>query len=109
MKHKFSGTGVAIVTPFRKDGSVDFNALIEAGIFEFLRRVVVTDMRPDVFRKILQTKKEEINSWVINKLTPSLEDIEKEAPPLLSMPYIDEVVILSTCNRTEFYFYSETK
>jgi 4-hydroxy-tetrahydrodipicolinate synthase len=29
MKHKFSGTGVAIVTPFRKDGSVDFNALIK--------------------------------------------------------------------------------
>ena len=29
MKHKFSGTGVAIVTPFRKDGSIDFNALIK--------------------------------------------------------------------------------
>lgn len=29
MKHKFSGTGVAIVTPFRNDSSVDFNALIK--------------------------------------------------------------------------------
>ena len=29
MKHKFSGTGVAIVTPFRKDKSIDFNALIK--------------------------------------------------------------------------------
>ena len=27
MKHIYSGTGVALVTPFRKDGSVDFNAL----------------------------------------------------------------------------------
>ncbi len=25
--HKFSGTGVAIVTPFRKDDSIDFKAL----------------------------------------------------------------------------------
>jgi len=24
---KFSGTGVAIVTPFRKDGSIDFKSL----------------------------------------------------------------------------------
>jgi 4-hydroxy-tetrahydrodipicolinate synthase len=27
MKHIYSGTGVAIVTPFRKDGSIDFNSL----------------------------------------------------------------------------------
>ena len=27
MKHIYSGTGVALITPFRKDGSVDFNAL----------------------------------------------------------------------------------
>ena len=31
-----------------------YNNLIEAGIFEFLIRVVVTDIRPDVFRKALQ-------------------------------------------------------
>jgi putative hydrolases of HD superfamily len=54
---------------------IDYTHLIEAGIFEFLRRVVVTDIRPDVFRKALQKKSKEINSWVISKLTPSLKDI----------------------------------
>ncbi len=44
---------------------------------------------------------------VREKLSFTMEDIEKEAPALLSKPYIDEVVILSTCNRTEIYFYSE--
>jgi len=55
---------------------VNYTHLIEAGIFEFLRRIVVTDIRPDVFRKALQKKSKEINSWVISKLSPSLKDIE---------------------------------
>jgi len=55
---------------------VDFTQLIEAGIFEFLRRVVVTDIRPDVFRNALQKKAKEINSWVIKNLETSLKDID---------------------------------
>ncbi|WP_418185238.1 HD domain-containing protein [Aliarcobacter vitoriensis] len=58
------------------ENDINFTHLIEAGIFEFLRRVVVTDIRPDVFRKALQKKSQEINSWVISKLKPSLETID---------------------------------
>lgn len=58
------------------EDDINFNHLIEAGIFEFLRRVVVTDIRPDVFRKALQKKSKEINAWVIEKLRTSLEDID---------------------------------
>ncbi len=55
---------------------VNYTNLIEAGIFEFLRRVVVTDIRPDVFRKALQQKGPELNAWVISKLSDSLKDID---------------------------------
>ena len=55
---------------------INYTHLIEAGIFEFLRRVVVTDIRPDVFRKALQKKGKEINEWVISKLEDSLKDID---------------------------------
>ena len=55
---------------------VDYIALIEGGIFEFLRRVVVTDIRPDVFHKALMQKKDEINSWVIKNLKESIKDID---------------------------------
>lgn len=51
--------------------------LIEAGIFEFLRRVVVTDIRPDVFRQALQKKEYEINRWVLSKLQDLLINIEQ--------------------------------
>ena len=50
--------------------------LIEAGIFEFLRRGIVTDIRPDVFRQALQKKEQEINRWVLSKLYDELCDIE---------------------------------
>ena len=58
------------------EDDINFTHLIEAGIFEFLRRVVVTDIRPDVFRKALQKKSKEINSWVVDKLRSSLQDID---------------------------------
>ena len=59
--------------------SLNMRSLIEAGIFEFLRRVVVTDIRPDVFRKALQKKEKEINVWVLSQLHDSLCDIEDGA------------------------------
>lgn len=61
------------------DDKLNMYHLIEAGIFEFLRRVVVTDMRPDVFRKILQKKKNELNAWVIEQLREELQPIEEGA------------------------------
>ena len=58
------------------EDDINFTHLIEAGIFDFLRRVVVTDIRPDVFRKALQQKSKEINTWVVGKLKSSIENIE---------------------------------
>lgn len=55
---------------------VDMNYIIEAGIFEFLSRVVVTDIRPDVFHHIQKTKKEQVNAWVLNNLEELVADIE---------------------------------
>jgi len=58
------------------EDDINYTHLIEAGIFEFLRRIVVTDIRPDVFRKALQKKGKEINQWVLNKLESSLSEID---------------------------------
>ncbi len=57
------------------EDDINYTHLIEAGIFEFLRRVVVTDIRPDVFRNALQKRAKEINSWVIKNLEKSLSSI----------------------------------
>lgn len=62
----------------KHEEDINLTHLIEAGIFEFLRRVVVTDIRPDVFRKALQRKAPEINAWVLSKLKDSIEDIDNK-------------------------------
>jgi putative hydrolase of HD superfamily len=64
------------IAKIENDDEINFTHLIEAGIFEFLRRVTVTDIRPDVFRKALLKKGPELNAWVIEKLSPSLKDIK---------------------------------
>lgn len=71
--HKFI---IAYFISHMEEEKINQVNLIEAGIFEFLRRVVVTDIRPDVFRKALQKKEKEINKWVLAKLHDLLIDIE---------------------------------
>jgi len=62
------------IAKFERD--VDMNYLIEAGIFEFLSRVVVTDIRPDVFHHIQRTKKEQVNAWVLNNLEGLVSSVQ---------------------------------
>ena len=74
--HKFI---IAYFLAKAEDDEVNMLHLIEAGLFEFFRRVVVTDIRPDVFHKALEKKTNEINEWVLNKLQEALLPIENEA------------------------------
>lgn len=55
---------------------IDMNYIIEAGIFEFLARVVVTDIRPDVFHQIQKTKSEQIGVWVLSILENLVQNID---------------------------------
>lgn len=56
---------------------INWIALIEGGIFEFLRRVVVTDIRPPVFHKLMQNAeaRTQLNEWVFQKLEPDLSSL----------------------------------
>lgn len=60
----------------KMEKDVDMKALIEGGIFEFLSRVVVTDIRPDVYHEIVREKKDEVNSWVLSKVEAMLENVD---------------------------------
>ncbi|MDR2905367.1 MAG: HD domain-containing protein [Helicobacteraceae bacterium] len=70
--HKFA---IAFFLATYED-DIDHQKLIETGIFEFLRRVIVTDIRPDVFREVLAEKQNEINEWMLNKIAIYLKDQE---------------------------------
>jgi putative hydrolase of HD superfamily len=56
--------------------SIDWQSLIEGGIFEFLQRSILTDLKPDVFHKLMDHKSQELNAWVIEQIQPCVESIE---------------------------------
>ncbi|HEA6929403.1 TPA: HD family hydrolase [Campylobacter lari] len=62
------------IAKMEKDVNMCF--IIEAGIFEFLSRVVVTDIRPDVYHEITRAKNEQVSAWVLSKIAPMIQDIE---------------------------------
>ena len=52
---------------------INWTALIEGSIFEFLHRVVLTDIKPMVFHKMMQAKGKELNAWVFKSLEKDLK------------------------------------
>jgi putative hydrolases of HD superfamily len=57
-----------------KSSQIDWKEIIRGGIFEFLQRLVLTDIKPQIFHKIesdpLRYKK--LNEWVFEQLEPVL-------------------------------------
>jgi putative hydrolase of HD superfamily len=58
--------------------SVDWIKLIEGGIFEFFQRIMLTDLKPEVFREIMSKKEKELNKWVLENLKEDLNAIGKD-------------------------------
>jgi putative hydrolase of HD superfamily len=69
-----------IVAKFEEeDGKViDWLKLIEGGIFEFFQRIMLTDLKPEVFREIMSKKEKELNRWVIENLNDDLSVLKGE-------------------------------
>jgi putative hydrolases of HD superfamily len=57
-----------------EEGSAGFDwmGLIEGGLFEFLQRIVLTDLKPQVFHRIREdeAKYRQLNEWVYDQLAP---------------------------------------
>jgi len=51
-----------------KSKKVDWRKLIEGSIFEFFHRIVLTDIKPVVFHKLMEQQERQINDWVLEKV-----------------------------------------
>ncbi len=67
-----------IVAKFEEeDGKpVDWIKLIEGGIFEFFQRIMLTDLKPEVFHEIMSKKEKELNKWVMENLEDDLSALQ---------------------------------
>ncbi len=54
---------------------INWGGLIEGGIFELLQRVVLTDIKPPVFHKMMEKKGKELNEAVLKSLKADVEDL----------------------------------
>ena len=58
-----------------REAKIKWRALIEGGIFEFLQRVILTDIKPPVFHKMMREKGDEINGEVLKALHEDVSSI----------------------------------
>lgn len=67
-----------------RDRRIDWQKLIEGGIFEFLQRGVLTDLKPDIYHSLMEQKSQELNEWVIRQIEPAVIGIEGGFLPKLA-------------------------
>ncbi len=51
-----------------KNSTVNWGDLIEGGMFEFLQRVVLTDIKPPIYNRLMEESGRELKEWVWEKL-----------------------------------------
>jgi putative hydrolase of HD superfamily len=59
-----------------RGAAVDWCALIEGFLFEYLHRIVLTDIKPPVFHRLMAEKGAQLNEWVLEKLRDQLAPLE---------------------------------
>jgi putative hydrolase of HD superfamily len=55
---------------------INWKGLVEGGIFEFFHRVVLTDIKPAVFHRLMEEKGRQLNRWVLDKVEGTIRGIE---------------------------------
>ncbi|MGQ9616016.1 MAG: HD domain-containing protein [Spirochaetota bacterium] len=55
--------------------AVNWLGIIEGGIFEFLHRVILTDIKPTVFHRMMEEKGEELNRYVLKEIEEDISGI----------------------------------
>ena len=58
-------------------GKVDMCNLIEGLIFEYIHRIILTDIKPPIYHKLISQKGAEINKWVIEQTIDELKAIDE--------------------------------
>lgn len=71
------------------DGEYDALRLLEGGIFEFLHRIVLTDIKPPVYHLLMREKGEQINQWVMEELRGRLDSIKGDFYEKMRKYYMD--------------------
>jgi len=59
-----------------KKEKIDWRSLIERSMFSFIRRLIITDLKPQLFHRVIKEKGKEVNEYVLeefDKLVPNMD------------------------------------
>lgn len=57
---------------------INWRLLIEGGIFEFMQRNALTDIKPTIFHEMMRVYGKELNEWVYQELRRRIPDIQND-------------------------------
>jgi putative hydrolases of HD superfamily len=66
---------------------INWPALIEGGLFEFLHRIVLTDIKPPIYYRLMAEKGEQLNSWVMERIRDKVTDLRVDLPAKMENYY----------------------
>ena len=69
---------------------IDWVRLIEGGIFEFLHRLVLTDIKPPIFHRLMEEKGRELNAWAVEQIMPEIASIPGGFAERFARYFMDE-------------------
>ncbi len=72
------------------EGNYDKLKLLEGGIFEFLHRIILTDIKPPVYHSLMKEKGRQINEWVLAELKGQLEGLKGDFYDKMHRYFFDE-------------------
>lgn len=88
----------------------DFNwvEIIEGGIFEFLQRLILTDLKPQIFNEIKKdiNKYKRLNQWVFGQLRPIISPLGNEFCNRFQKYFLDTTETLSKKILDAAHFYA---
>jgi putative hydrolase of HD superfamily len=59
----------------RNPGGIDWRRLIEGSLFELFQRVILTDIKPPVFHRMMSENGPQVNEWVMKELSGRIDRI----------------------------------
>ncbi|MDR0335140.1 MAG: HD domain-containing protein [Methanomassiliicoccaceae archaeon] len=59
-------------------GKIDWRKLIERAMFSFIRRTILTDLKPQLFHRVVIEKEKEMNDFVLREFDARVPEAEKK-------------------------------
>ncbi|MDO4178394.1 MAG: HD domain-containing protein [Phascolarctobacterium sp.] len=60
------------------NAKLNWRVLVEGGIYEFLHRNIITDIKPPIFHELMRIHGAELNEWVYKEIRRRIPDISEE-------------------------------